>query len=157
MEYRIEQKDAFRIAGVKTTLDKDIEKNFATVPLFWQQAAERGIVGRLAALIGQEPAGILGVSACMGEGEWEYYIAVATDAPIPADWQTYMVPASTWAIFKGTGTMPHSIQELEKRIVTEWLPVSGYEYGNAPDIEVYLNADPQNAVFEVWLPVSKKS
>jgi AraC family transcriptional regulator len=53
--------------------------------------------------------------------------------------------------------MPTSIQELEKRIVTEWLPASGYEYANAPDIEVYLNADPQNSEFEVWLPIVKKS
>ncbi len=49
-----------------------------------------------------------------------------------------------------------SIQELEKRIVTEWLPTSGYEYGNAPDIEVYLNSDPEHAKYEVWIPVSKK-
>lgn len=48
------------------------------------------------------------------------------------------------------------IQELERRIVTEWLPTSGYEYGNAPDIEVYLNPDPQNAQYEVWIPVFKK-
>ena len=63
----------------------------------------------------------------------------------------------TWAVFPGKGAMPNSIQALEKRIVTEWLPVSGYEYANAPDIEVYLNADPKNAEFEVWLPVVKKS
>jgi AraC family transcriptional regulator len=40
--------------------------------------------------------------------------------------------------------------------VTEWLPTSGYEYGNAPDIEVYLNADPEHAKYEVWIPVLKK-
>ena len=50
-----------------------------------------------------------------------------------------------------------SIQELEQRIVTEWLPTSGYEYGNAPDIEVYLNPDPADARFEVWIPVVKKA
>lgn len=46
--------------------------------------------------------------------------------------------------------------ELEARIVREWLPTSGYEYANAPDIEVYINADPQNAIFEVWIPVIRK-
>ena len=40
--------------------------------------------------------------------------------------------------------------------VTEWLPTSGYEYGNAPDIEVYLNSDPENPQYEVWISVSKK-
>ena len=48
------------------------------------------------------------------------------------------------------------MQELERRIITEWLPASGYEYGNAPDIEVYLNADPRNAKYEVWIPVVKQ-
>ena len=66
-----------------------------------------------------------------------------------------MVPATTWAIFPGTGTN-QSVQELERRIYTEWLPASGYEYGNAPDIEVYINPDPKNTVFEVWVPVKKK-
>lgn len=40
--------------------------------------------------------------------------------------------------------------------MTEWLPTSGYEYGSAPDIEVYLNPDPENAEYEVWIPVVKK-
>ena len=59
------------------------------------------------------------------------------------------MPAHTWAVFSGEGPMPTAIQDLEKRIVTEWLPTSGYEYGNAPDIEVYINADPQHSKFEV--------
>ncbi len=53
-------------------------------------------------------------------------------------------------------TVKGVIQELERRIVTEWLPTSGYEYGNAPDVEVYLNPDPENARFEVWIPVVKR-
>lgn len=52
--------------------------------------------------------------------------------------------------------MDGTIQELEARIVREWLPTSGYEYGNAPDIDVYINPDPEDAVFEVWIPVIKK-
>lgn len=40
-------------------------------------------------------------------------------------------------------------------IVTEWLPTSGYEYADKPDIEVYLNPDPQNAQYEVWIPIVK--
>lgn len=43
-----------------------------------------------------------------------------------------------------------------KKIVTEWLPTSGYEYANAPDIEVYINADPENSKYEVWILVIKK-
>jgi len=39
--------------------------------------------------------------------------------------------------------------------VTEWLPGSGYEYADAPDIEVYQTPDPRAARFEIWLPVRK--
>lgn len=87
-------------------------------------------------------------------GALEDYIAVSTSLEA-GDYEEYTVPAATWAIFPGEGTN-QSIQELERRIVTEWLPTSGYEYGNAPDIEVYLNPDPQNARYEVWIPVTKK-
>ena len=66
-----------------------------------------------------------------------------------------LVKQNNLSIFVGEGSNL-SIQELEKRIVTEWLPTSGYEYGNAPDIEVYLSADPDNAKYEVWIPVLKK-
>jgi len=37
-------------------------------------------------------------------------------------------------VFSGEGT-GISVQELEKRIITEWLPTSGYECGNAADME----------------------
>ena len=42
---------------------------------------------------------------------------------------------------------------LERRVITEWLPFSGFEYGNAPDIERYIQADPENAEYEYWLSI----
>ncbi|WP_338056064.1 GyrI-like domain-containing protein [Thermanaerosceptrum fracticalcis] len=43
-------------------------------------------------------------------------------------------------------------------MVTEWLPTSGYEYADAPDIEVYTDGDQQSPTYrsEVWLPIVKK-
>ena len=98
--------------------------------------------------------GVLGISTCNDEEPWRYYIAVSSTQEA-AGFEEYTVPAATWAIFPGEGTN-QSIQELERRIVTEWLPTSGYEYGNAPDVEVYISPDPQNAKYEVWIPVVKK-
>lgn len=155
MNYRMEEKDSFRIVGISTPLHQELEKNFTIVPQMWQQASTDGTIPRLAALMNNQPMGLLGVSACGTEDKWNYYIAVSTTAPTPEDLEEYIVPASTWAVFSGTGTNL-SIQELEQRIITEWLPTSGYEYGNAPDIEVYLNPDPNNAQYEVWIPVVKK-
>ncbi|MBI4857842.1 MAG: AraC family transcriptional regulator [Acetobacterium woodii] len=155
MNYRIEQKTAFRIIGTGQPLHKEIEKNFEIVPQMWQTAATDGTIQKLAELMDQQPMGLLGVSVCNDTEEWKYLIAVSSTKDIDDSLEEYAVPAATWAIFSGNGTN-QSIQELERRIVTEWLPTSGYEYGNAPDIEVYINADPQNTQYEVWIPVIKK-
>lgn len=154
MEYRIETKEAFRIIGVAAPLSKELEKNFTIVPQMWQTASMDGTFQKLAALMDTPLKGLLGVSACGDAEEWKYFIAVASNQT-ETDFESYEIPASTWAIFSGEGTN-QSIQQLEQRIVTEWLPTSGYEYGNAPDIEVYLSPDPNNAKYEVWIPVQKK-
>lgn len=155
MNYRIEKKDAFRIVGVSAPLEKDIEKNFAVVPQMWQRVAVDGTVNRLVGMMNTDVKGVLGVSACGSEDEWKYYIAVASDMPAEEGMEEYTVPAFTWAVFSGEGICPQAIQELEQRIVTEWLPTSGYEYDNGPDVELYISPDPQNAKFEVWIPVVK--
>jgi len=155
MNYRIEKKEAFRIVGVSSPLEKEIEKNFEIVPTMWANAASSGMIAQLAVMMDSELKGLLGVSSCNEAEDWKYYIAVASTKSLPDGIEEYIIPSATWAIFTGEGTN-QSIQGLEKRIVTEWLPTSGYEYGNAPDIEVYLNPDPQNAKYEVWIPVVRK-
>lgn len=154
MNYRIETKEAFRIIGISAPLDQEIENNFTVVPRMWQDAAAQGTIQRLAGMMDAPPLGLLGVSACNSEDHWKYFIAVSSTRPC-GEFEEYTVPACTWAVFSGAGTN-QSIQELEQQIIAEWLPASGYEYANAPDIEVYLNPDPQNAQYEVWIPVSKK-
>lgn len=154
MNYRIETKSAFRIIGISQPLDKEIENNFLVVPKMWQDAAINGTIQKLAGLMDTPPMGLLGVSVCNDQEQWKYFIAVSS-TNVVNEFEEYTVPASTWAIFSRTGTN-QSIQDLEQRIVTEWLPTSGYEYADAPDIEVYLNPDPQNAQYEVWIPVRKK-
>lgn len=155
LNYRIEKKEAFRIIGVVEPLHKEIEKNYELVPKMWQKAIKQGTIAKLAKMMNSHPAGLLGVSTCHDEQQWSYFIAVASDHAIDNTLSQYFIPAATWAIFSGSGSML-SINELEQRIVTEWLPSSGYEYANAPDIEVYLNDDPQNAKYEVWIPVVQK-
>lgn len=157
MEYRIESKPAFRIVGVKRSLDKDIETNFRDVPKFWEEISSGPVIGHIIALMNGEPAGLLGVcgtSDC--DGSWNYYIAVASTLPCPDAMTEFQVPACTWAIFPGKGEMPKAIQDIERRAVMEWLPTSGYEYADAPDIEVYFDLEPDHGGFEVWMPIVKK-
>ncbi|MDF2838970.1 MAG: transcriptional regulator AraC family [Evtepia sp.] len=156
MNYRIEKKEAFRIVGLSATLEAEIEKNFETVPGLWNKASEDGTIPRLCAMMDRSPMGVLGVSACNeAADQWRYFIAVSSTLPSDG-FEEYIVPAATWAVFSGEGS-GISIQDLEKRIVTEWLPTSGYEYGAAPDVEVYLDPNPANTRYEVWIPVVKKN
>ena len=154
MKYRIEKREAFRIVGVSAPLERDIEKNFAVIPTVWDRVFADGTLQKLIGMMDTPPMGVLGICACGEEEPWKYYISVSTSQPA-GEFEEYTVPSATWAIFPGSGTS-QSIQQLEQRIVTEWLPTSGYEYGDAPDVEVYLNADPENAQYEVWIPVKKK-
>lgn len=155
MNYRIEKKEAISIVGLSTPMEREIEKNFAAVPLLWEKAAADGTLGKLAGLMDTEPKGILGVCACTPREEWRYYIAAASTLA-PEGLETYQIPAFTWAIFPGEGPCPQAIQQLEQRIVTEWLPTSGYEYADGPDVELYLSPNTAQGKFEVWIPVTPK-
>lgn len=159
MNYRIEKKEAFRIVGVKEHYEINIEENFATVPIFWKNTGESGMIPKICSLMSKYPFGLLGVSSCMNGEEFDYYIAVATDKEVPNGMYEYTVPECTWAIFESIGPLPETLQNLQKRILTEWLPTSGYEYANAPDIEVYPEGNPQSEDYkcESWLPIIKKT
>lgn len=48
--------------------------------------------------------------------------------------------------------------ELRKRIVTEWLPNSGYRLANAPELEVthwFRKPHQDNRFIELWIPIEK--
>ena len=156
LNYRIETREAFRVVGRAYPLSREIEQNFLEVPKMWQGAVEDGSLERIIALMDGEPRGVLGVSACGDGEEWRYYIAAASSAAVDEPLEEYTVPGCTWAIFPGAGT-GKSIQELEQRIVTDWLPTSGYEFTEGPDVEVYFEPNPANTSYEVWIPVRKKS
>lgn len=153
MEYQITEKEAFKVVGVGVKLDKDMEKAQQRIPEFWQETASSGKLAALFPLLDKIPA-VLGVSMMTAAeaDDWEYVIGVASDERLEG-FEIFEIPAGKWAVFKGTGEMPGSIQALQKQIFTEWLPTSGYEYAELPDLEVYYNQDPEQAEFEIWFPV----
>lgn len=155
LTYRIEDIPSFRVTGISMPLAKSMEENFQTVPLFWDAALQNGTLTRLMAMKKDIFDDLLGITVCGDHKDWRYYIAVAASSDITSGFEETVIPASKWAVFSGHGTNL-SLQELERRVVTQWLPSSGYQYGNAPDIERYLQADPQDAVYEYWLSIQSK-
>lgn len=156
LSFRIERKEPFSITGITTELSNNLEENFMKVPKMWMKASLFGTIKKLISMQDNPTVpGILGVSTPEDNDKWRYFIAVATDNKTNTKFETLDIPSFTWAVFPGKGTNK-DIQILEQRIVKEWLPSSGYEYDNGPDVEVYLSPDPNKAVFEVWIPVIKK-
>lgn len=161
MNYRMEHHDAFRIVGPKLTCPWTPEKQegFTLVPKFWGEHQQKGTIPVLCAIMNGRPVGVLGVSVgdWQTAGSFEYYIAVSSDQTVPEGMDEYEVPACTWAIFECKGPMPGSIQAMQQRIMTEWLPNSGYQYADAPDIEQYTEGDQssEDYVCYIWLPVRK--
>jgi len=154
MEYQIVKREAFRVVGFCTPLPADMEESFRRVPEFWGEAGPR--LPELLSLMNGDSMGVLGISTCEDKDN-DYYIAAASSAPVPAGMREWTVPAAAWAIFTGKGQPPAAVQELQKRIVSEWLPDSGCEWAQVPDIEVYLDppGGPESR-FQVWLPVTRR-
>ena len=58
MNYRIEEKEAFRIVGISQPMHKEVEKNFEIVPQMWGKAAADGTIPKLAAMMDRQPMGL---------------------------------------------------------------------------------------------------
>ena len=157
MDYRIETKDEFRSVGYRMPMAEKIEENFNNIPSFWNKISSEGSLQNVISLMDGTLEGVLGVSDFVpGREENYYYIAVATQKDLPKGMYENTIPSCKWAIFPGEGEMPTALQDLTKRIMSEWFPTSGFDWGEAPDIELYINADPKNSKFEIWVPIKEK-
>jgi AraC family transcriptional regulator len=154
LEYCIERRNAFRIVGKKLNTTIENGECYSTIPEFWKSILESGYQKNIFELMNQEPSGLLGVShysTDFNTGAFDYYVACSTDNPVPEGMEEYIVPESTWAIFPCVDNSPNGIQDLENRIVMEWMPTSGYEFAKAPDLEVHISLEET----EIWIPVSQ--
>ena len=75
MNYRIEEKEAFRIVGISMPLHKEIDRNFEIVPTMWGKAGKEGTLGRLAGLMDSQP---MGMAICFPNMIQAYACYVAT-------------------------------------------------------------------------------
>lgn len=157
MEYQLIDKDAFQVTGFGLKLAQDMEAAQKRIPEFWNEVSSSGQLEQLIPHMDQNNPGVMGISLMTSEVQdaWEYVIGVASN-DTTEEFAQYEIPAAKWAVFSGTGPMPGAIQELQQQVFTEWLPTSGFEYAELPDIELYLNMEPENAQFQVWLPVRAK-
>lgn len=157
MQYRIEEKSSIRIVGVKTALKENLEENSKLCPVFWNDVLISSTFSEICRLAVKTPNTILGVCAYIKPQEIYYYIAAETDVPVPSSMEEFVIPAATWVIFESNGYYSEVIQTIFRRFLTEWLPFSGYEYAQLPDIEVYPVSSPGQRCghSEVWIAIKK--
>jgi AraC family transcriptional regulator len=159
MNHKIVEKEAFQIVGKGIKVSTVNGENQRVIPAFWDESNGNGFTLELEKNSG--PMGLLG--ACMQfdrlNEEFVYFIGAEKNiVDLPVEWEEKTIPASTWAVFESVGPMPESIQKVWGQIYSEWFPSSGYEHGDAPELEVYPLEDPndENYRCEVWIPVVKK-
>ena len=157
MSYHIIEKPAFHIVGIRMNLVDDMEENQKNVPLFWEQALNDRRFSELCELNNAAPNGILGISVYENPENIFYYIATSSTNKAPDGICEYEIPASTWVVFENDGYFKENVQSVFRRLYTEWLPFSGYEYAGLPDIEVYpiQNKTVQSGHSEVWIAIRK--
>lgn len=158
MDYRITKKESFTILGSSKKFSYEEAKE--GVSAFWQEHS--------ASKNNQYIRGMFGINIDpqMGNETFEYLIAdvyhPAVD--IPDGLVVKTIPAFTWAVFPCKGALPDSMQDVNVKIFSEWLPaLKDYEFAAGYCVEMYDTPDKypkgvydENYYTEVWIPVKRK-
>ena len=160
MNYRIEEKEAFSIVGIKKRVPIIFNGVNPEISAMWK-SLNGEIISKLKDLSNVEPMGLLSASTNFSEGrmeekgELDHYIGVATNKECPSDLEELRVAASTWAVFEAVGPFPETLQDIWGRIYSEWFPSSNYEIAAGPEILWNENKDVTSPKFksEIWIPI----
>ncbi len=163
MNYRIEEKEPFRIIGIQKRVPIIFNGVNEEIASMWK-SLNPGSIQTLKILSNIEPNGIISASTNFSEGrmeekgELDHYIGVATTKDCPEQFTQLEVAASTWAIFEAVGPFPDALQNVWGRIYSEWFPSSNYELAEGPEILWNESKEVSSPNFrsEIWVPVLKK-
>lgn len=163
MNYRIVEKGAFNIVGIKKRVPIIFSGVNPEIAAMWKSLNEE-MIYQLKELSNIEPKGIISASANFSEGrmeekgELDHFIGVATTKECPVNLTQLEVFASTWAVFEAVGPFPDTLQNIWGRIYAEWFPSSNYEQAEGPEILWNENKDVSSPTFksEIWIPVIRR-
>ncbi len=163
MDYRIEQKESFKVVGVKKRVPIQFEgENQEILKLAKSITPEQR--KKLHGYANMEPNQVVNASynfddGCMEEkGNNDHMIGFLTTQESDFEgFDVVKVPSLTWAIFSSKGVFPEVMQGTWAKIASEWLPSSDYELVDAPNISFTGDLSDRNNVYsEIWFAVKKK-
>jgi AraC family transcriptional regulator len=171
MEYRIEQRDIMHCVGIEKNFGivtvnraaEDWTQEFPDIMAYWDQFLDGGAnpILRDQYRLYRAPLWQVGVTETLPGGETVTKIgAEARPGEDYPELTRFDIPAHTWAIFTARGRLNqkvHPAGQTMARVLTEWLPVSGYELIPGLHLEIYGPGDTQKDDYacELWLPVKK--
>ena len=158
MDYKIVEKDAFTVIGMSRVFQ--YENAMEDVPKLWTEFLNAGKGNNICGMYG------INIDESMSGNKFEYLIADNYNAAmdIPEGYVTKVIPKFTWAVFTCKGAMPQSMQDVNKKIFSEWLPnCKDYEIAAGCCIEMYNDpadypkgTQDENYLSEMWIPVKRK-
>lgn len=150
LEYKIVEKAQFTVMGRSRRFNT--ETSYREIPAFWTEYMESDLHKAICGMYG----------VCIdGDGKDFDYLIADNYIPweeIPQGCETRVIPAGTWAIFPCPGTLPDSLQSVNTKIWSEWLPsCKTYTLAGNYNIEMYAppSADGEMTYSEIWIPVKK--
>ncbi|RSD26886.1 AraC family transcriptional regulator [Mesobacillus subterraneus] len=163
MNYRIEEKGAFRIVALKKRVPLVFHGVNPEIAEMWK-SLNGEMIQELKGLSDTDPKGLISASTNFsegrmeGKGELDHYIGTATTRVAPDHFTTLKVAPTTWAVFEAVGPFPETLQNVWGRIYSEWFPSASYEQVEGPEILWNENKDTTSPQFksEIWIPVRKR-
>ncbi len=170
MDYRIAPMFPFKVIGFQKIFEN--ETAYQEIPKYWDEICERYAYSVYA---GNKPAnpyeqalvdnciGEYGVCIDdIGEGRFRYLIAGRyTGGDVPEGMVVYEFPRSEWAVFDCVGPNPETLQSVNTRIFSEWLPGNpDYELTGNATVEWYdtIHGEKTDPDYHsaIWVPVKMK-
>ncbi len=163
MDYRIDNKEAFKIVGMKGRIPIQFEGESQEIIKLAQSITSEQ-KEKMHTYMDMEPNKIVNASYHFDDGRMEekgsldHMIGVLTTKE--SDFESFDVveiPSLTWAIFSSKGEFPKVMQETWGKIASEWLPSSDYELVEAPEISITGDLTDRNNVYsEIWIAVKRR-
>lgn len=158
MNYRIERKPKFSFCGMTRNITNVPEgENFIAIPKFWEEVMQDGSYNEIMGKVNDGRC----IGACMPmnpeeDTDFDYIIGVFSDEEIEG-YDYHKVPSADWAVFEVRGIQ--EIQNMWKRIFSEWFPSTGFQHAYLPELEVYSDGNVQDPdyLIEIWIPIIKES
>lgn len=162
MNYKIVEKESFKIIGRELRVRNDNGDNLRLIPLFWERCHKEGMwqeVERMPNVINKDEQACMGM--CMdfyGINTFSYLICVEVSNldTIPHKMVAKIIPAQKYAVFTAKGKMPEAIQQTWKDIYQKWLPTSGLERTDGPDFEYYdkrSKVNDEKSEVDIYIPI----